>query len=241
MRPLHIIYEDESLVAINKPSGLLVHRTKIAAEETEFALQILRDQIGSWVSPIHRLDRPTSGVLLFSKNPELMPSLKQQFEERKAEKVYWAICRGIPAQKYGKIDYALTSEYSNNRQEALSNYKVISECEIPFDTTGRYPTSRYSLIEVKPETGRTHQIRKHLAHLRHYIIGDKKHGDNKQNHFFEQQFGLKHLLLHSKSLSITHPISGNQILFTADPPVHFVKITTDLSLSLPKDASQKLA
>ena len=167
-----------------------------------------------------------------------MPNLKQQFEEKKVQKEYWAICRGIPIQKEARIDYALTSEYSNNRQEAVSNYKVLSACEIPFDTTGRYPTSRYSLIEVKPETGRTHQIRKHLAHLRHYILGDKKHGDNKQNQFFERQFGLKNLLLHSKSLTVTHPISGNRIHLAADPPAHFLKIAESISLSIPKDTNQ---
>lgn len=235
MNSLPIIYEDEYLVAINKPSGLLVHRTKIAAEETEFALQILRDQIGSWVSPVHRLDRPTSGVLLFAKKPEVVPFFKQQFEERKVEKVYWAISRGIPEVKSGLIDYPLTSEYSQVKQDAKTYYEVISECEIPFNTTGRYPSSRYTLFSLKPETGRTHQIRKHLAHIRHYIIGDKKHGDNKQNQFFERQFGLTNLLLHAKNLTLTHPISGNAILFSAEVPSHFSKILDQTGLSLPKD------
>lgn len=233
--PLEIIYEDDLLVAINKPAGLLVHRSKIAYGETEFALQILRDQIGSWVSPVHRLDRPTSGVLLFCKQVAHVPYLKQQFEARSTQKSYLAICRGIPQQRQAKIDYPLTSEYSEARQEAITSYKVISDCEIPFDTTGRYPSSRYSLLAVEPETGRTHQIRKHLAHIRHYILGDKKHGDNKQNQFFEKQFGLQNLLLHAEKLQIMHPTSQNRLSFSAEPPLHFRAILNALQLSFPKE------
>lgn len=228
---LEILFEDESLIAINKPSGLLVHRTSIAAGETVFALQLLRDQIGAWVSPVHRLDRPTSGVLLFSKNKELDAILKTAFEEREVNKRYLAICRGTPIQKEGIIDYPLTSEYSNKAQEAISSYKVISETEIPFNTTGRYPTSRYSLISISPKTGRTHQIRKHLAHLRHYILGDKKHGDNKQNQFFKEQFGLENLLLHGYQLTFTHPVTNVLIEIQAPLPEYFGRIARSISLN----------
>ena len=226
---LEILYEDEHLIAINKPSGLLVHRTAIAAEETVFAVQMLRDQIGQRVSPVHRLDRPTSGVLLFSKRDEILPLLKAQFMDRTIEKTYLAIVRGIPEIKKALIDYPLTTERSNKKQEARTFYKVIAETEIPFNTTGRYPTSRYALVELKPETGRTHQIRRHLAHLRHYIIGDKKHGDNKQNHFFEQQFEMGNLLLHAKSLKLTHPLNQESLFIEANTPSHFQKTLTDLN------------
>jgi len=225
---LEILYEDENLIAINKPSGLLVHRTSIAAEETVFAVQMLRDQIGQRVSPVHRLDRPTSGVLLFSKRDEILPLLKAQFMDRTVEKTYLAIVRGIPEVKEAMIDYPLTTERSNKKQEARTSYKVIAESEIPFNTTGRYPTSRYALVELKPETGRTHQIRRHLAHLRHYIIGDKKHGDNKQNQFFEKQFGLENLLLHAQTLVITLPKTSKSISIHAKIPAHFEKISKAL-------------
>jgi len=230
---LEILYEDENLIAINKPSGLLVHRTAIAAQETVFAVQMLRDQIGQRVSPVHRLDRPTSGVLLFSKNETFLPLLKTQFMDRSVEKTYLAIVRGILAVQSDLIDYPLTTERSNKKQEARTAYTVIAECEIPFDTTGRYPTSRYSLLELKPETGRTHQIRRHLAHLRHYILGDKKHGDNKQNQFFEKQFGLENLLLHAQKLEITLPKTDERILIEAPLPIHFNKIGTLISLIKP--------
>ena len=228
---LEILFEDEYLIAINKPSGLLVHRTSIAAEETVFALQMLRDQIGQHVSPVHRLDRPTSGVLLFSKEEEILPLLKEQFADRSVQKTYLAIVRGIPAIKSDLIDHPLTSERSNKLQEAQTHYKVLAEAEIPFDTTGRYPTSRYSLLELKPETGRTHQIRRHLAHLRHYILGDKKHGDNKQNQFFERQFGMENLLLHARTLEFKHPISQETIIIEAALPVHFQKAMSNLGWS----------
>jgi tRNA pseudouridine65 synthase len=225
---LDILYEDENLIAINKPSGLLVHRTSIAAEETVFAVQLLRDQIGQRVSPVHRLDRPTSGVLLFSKNEQILPLMKAQFMDRTVQKSYLAIVRGIPQVYEALIDYPLTTERSNKKQEARTTYKVIAEAEIPFDTTGRYPTSRYALLELKPETGRTHQIRRHLAHLRHYILGDKKHGDNKQNQFFEKQFGLGNLLLHAKTLTIQLPNTSDSISIQAKIPLHFEKICKEL-------------
>ncbi len=225
---LEILYEDEYLIAINKPSGLLVHRTSIAADETIFALQMLRDQIGQYVSPVHRLDRPTSGILLFSKKEEILPMVKEQFADRSIQKTYLAIVRGIPVIKSALIDHPLKSERSGKLQEAKTSYQVLSEAEIPFDTTGRYPTSRYSLLELKPETGRTHQIRRHLAHLRHYILGDKKHGDNKQNQFFEKQFGMSNLLLHARKLEFWHPISKETVVISAPIPSHFQKTITDL-------------
>ena len=225
---LEILFEDEYLIAINKPAGLLVHRTSIAAEETVFALQMLRDQIGQHVYPVHRLDRPTSGVLLFSKKEEILPILKEQFADRSVQKTYLAIVRGIPTIKSDLIDHPLTSERSNKLQEAQTHYKVVAEAEIPFDTTGRYPTSRYALLELKPETGRTHQLRRHLAHIRHYILGDKKHGDNKQNQFFEKQFRMMNLLLHARKLEFTHPVTKDRISVVAELPTHFQKTITDL-------------
>ena len=225
---LEILFEDEYHIAINKPSGLLVHRTSIAAEETVFALQMLRDQIGQHVYPVHRLDRPTSGVLLFSKKEEVLPLLKEQFADRSVQKTYLAIVRGIPLIKSDLIDHPLTSERSNKLQEAQTHYRIIAESEIPFDTTGRYPTSRYSLLELKPETGRTHQLRRHLAHIRHYILGDKKHGDNKQNQFFEKQFGMENLLLHARRLEFKHPVSNETISILASLPIHFQKTISDL-------------
>ncbi|HAH35677.1 MAG TPA: pseudouridylate synthase [Algoriphagus sp.] len=229
---LEIILEDDDIIAINKLSGLLVHRTALAAsEKKEFAVQILRDQIGQRVYPAHRLDRPTSGILLFSKKEEVLPLLKKQFENKTVHKSYLAIVRGIPAEKTFTVDQGLKNERSGKIQDAVTHFQVLDSSEIPYDTTGRYPTSRYSLLLAKPETGRTHQIRRHLAHKRHYILGDKKHGNNKQNSFFEKQFGLQNLLLHAHKLEFNHPISNEKITLKAEIPVHFRTILKDLNLS----------
>ena len=229
---LEILFEDEDLILINKPAGLLVHRTRQAYGEDENALIQLRDQIGSWVSPVHRLDRATSGIVLFAKNESILPALKAKFMDREVRKTYLTIARGIPQEKQGLIDHPLQSERSKKLQEAQTKYAVIAESEIPYNSTGRYPTSRYSLLEVDLLTGRTHQIRRHLAHIRHYIIGDKKHGDNKQNIFFERQFGLQNLLLHAWKLSFTHPLTNTQISITCPPPAHFRTIMQHLGWEL---------
>lgn len=232
--PLSILYEDEYLIAINKPAGILVHRTSIAAEELVSCLQILRDQIGQRVFPAHRLDRPTSGILLFAKQEEILPLLNNLFADRSIQKHYWAIVRGIPQEKKAIIDHELPNIKSGKLQEATTNYQVVAESEIPFNSTGRYPTSRYSLLLVKPETGRTHQIRRHLAHLRHYIIGDKKHGDNKQNIFFQKQFVLENLLLHAVDLKFIHPVFKTEIHISAPIPTHFELIMEKLGWDYPQ-------
>lgn len=228
---LEVLFEDEELVVINKPAGLLVHKTALAYGEEENALIQLRDQIGSWVAPVHRLDRATSGCLLFAKNEQVLPSLKSLFMDRAIEKRYLCIVRGIPAQHEGLIDHPLTSERSGKLQEAQSKYRVLMESEQAFDSTGRYPTSRYSLLEVELLTGRTHQIRRHLAHIRHYILGDRKHGDNKQNTYFETQFGLQNLLLHSWKLDFAHPLTQAYLQLTCAPPPHFQAIVEKLGWS----------
>jgi tRNA pseudouridine65 synthase len=225
---LEILFEDDNLVIIDKPAGLLVHRTRQAYGENENALIQLRDQIGSWVSPVHRLDRATSGTLLFAKNEEILPDLKAKFMEREVEKRYLTVVRGIPKEKSELIDHPLQSERSKKFQEAQTRYQVLAESEIPFNSTGRYSTSRYSLLEVDLLTGRTHQIRRHMAHIRHYIIGDRKHGDNRQNIFFENQFQLQNLLLHSWKLSFIHPISKEKISVQCPIPAHFRTIYAQL-------------
>ena len=228
---LEVLFEDEELVVINKPAGLLVHKTALAYGEEENALIQLRDQIGSWVAPVHRLDRATSGCLLFAKNEQVLPSLKSLFMDRAIEKRYLCIVRGIPAQHEGLIDHPLTSERSGKLQEAQSKYRVLMETEQAFDSTGRYPTSRYSLLEVELLTGRTHQIRRHLAHIRHYILGDRKHGDNKQNTYFETHFDLQNLLLHSWKLDFAHPLTQAYLQLTCAPPPHFQAIVEKLGWS----------
>src|SRR5690606_35904364 len=154
---LEILYQDAHLVAINKPHGLLVHQSPIARDAEEFALQLLRDQLNQMVYPSHRLDRKTSGVLLFALDKESDKIMQQMFQNRQVEKKYLAIVRGFAPQDM-TIDYALKNE-NEILQDAVTHFKTLKQYQInvPF---GRHTTSRYSLIEAKPETGRMHQLRK---------------------------------------------------------------------------------
>jgi tRNA pseudouridine65 synthase len=209
---LEIIYQDDHLIAINKPHGLLVHRSKIANDATEFALQMLRDQIGKHVSPVHRLDRKTSGVLLFAFEKDVEIAMHKQFQEALVEKKYLAILRGYAPEQMD-IDYALAKE-NGNMQDAFTSFKSLQYAEIavPF---GKHETSRYTLVEASPKTGRMHQLRRHFAHIFYPIIGDRKHGCNKQNKFFKEQFELTTMFLHASEIAFIHPVNGDQVKLKA--------------------------
>jgi len=224
---LDILYQDEDLIAINKPHGLLVHRSSIAADSTEFALQMLRDQIQQTVYPAHRLDRKTGGVLLFACNKEMDSPIQQLFAGKGMEKTYWAIVRGYTDDS-GTIDYPLRKE-NGNLQDAVTYYRTLSRAEIdlPF---GKHTTSRYSLVEVKPETGRMHQIRKHLAHILHPILADRPYGCNKQNRLWKERFDMDTMMLHAQKLSFTHPKTGVEISIEAPLQSEFVRVREILSL-----------
>lgn len=217
---LEIIYQDAYFVAINKPHGLLVHRTKIAKDATEFALQILRNQIGEHVYPCHRLDRKTSGVLLFAKNPESNKQMQKLFYEAQVQKTYLAIIRGFSPET-GIIDYPLKKE-NGAVQDAITHYETLAKTEVNVPYLA-HPTSRYSLVEVSPQTGRMHQIRKHLAHIYHPIIGDRPHGCNKQNKLFKEKWNMNTMMLHAQSLSFTHPISKNELQIEAKVSDEFTR------------------
>ncbi|ALJ00772.1 pseudouridine synthase [Rufibacter tibetensis] len=216
---LEIIFEDAQYVAINKPNGLLVHRTRIAEEKKEFALQILRDQLGIKLHPLHRLDRGTSGVLLFGKSPEATAPVVKAFAERQPDKTYFAIVRGY-APEEGTIDNPIRPDKDHQHkeaQDAITHFSRLATVELPIPV-GRYQTARYSLVKIKPETGRMHQIRKHFAHLRHYIIGDKKHGDWRHNLMFLGTLGSPSMLLHAASLKFEHPFTRETVEIKAQLP-----------------------
>jgi tRNA pseudouridine65 synthase len=215
---LEIVYRDEYMVAINKPHGLLVHKSFIAADATEFAVQMLRDQIGQHVTPVHRLDRKTSGVLLFALNAEANRALNIQFDRGEPSKTYWAVVRGFTPDSE-TIDYPLMKE-NGQMQEAVTEYKTLQRVEIPV-ALGKHQTQRYSLVEVKPQTGRMHQIRKHFDHIRHPIIGDRPYGCNKQNKLFLERWNMKTMLLHASELTVQHPISGENLSIRASIHTEF--------------------
>lgn len=218
---LEIVYQDDHLIAINKPHGLLVHRSSIASDATEFALQMLRDQINKYVSPVHRLDRKTSGLLLFAFDKETEIAMHQQFQNAQVEKKYLAVLRGY-APDSEEIDYPLAKE-NGNMQEAFTAFVTLQRAELEV-ALGKHPTSRYSLVEATPTTGRMHQLRRHFAHIFYPIIGDRKHGCNKQNKFFKEQWEMTTMLLHASELKFEHPATKETIHLKADVHDEFKRV-----------------
>jgi tRNA pseudouridine65 synthase len=215
-----ILYQNEDLVAINKPSGIKVHRGEFDSRSEGFVLQRLRDQIGRRLYPVHRLDRSTSGALVFALTPGAARSLARSFARQNVRKTYLAVVRGFVAEK-GEIDYALTKDPRQKgpgakRQAARTHFVRLDTVELPI-AVGPYETSRYSLVRVAPQTGRMHQIRRHLCHLAHPVIGDRQYGDNKHNRSFKERWHCERLLLAATELTLPQP--GSRIPLTLIAPV----------------------
>lgn len=231
---LPILYRDEHLIAIHKPAGLLVHRSMIDRHETRFAVQLLRDQIGRRVYPAHRLDKGTSGVLLFAFEPAVVAHLGAAFEQRAVGKQYVAIVRGHPPAA-GLIDHALSRQADEPgandaqapAQAALTRYRTLATTELPH-RVDRYPSSRYALVELIPESGRRHQLRRHLKHIAHPIIGDATYGKGRHNRLFHTLFGCQRLLLACTALHLTHPLSGQALALCTPPDVDFMRVVDAL-------------
>lgn len=234
---LEILYQDEYLVVINKPSGLLVHRSLIDKHETRFAIQLLRDQIGQRVYPVHRLDKPTSGVLVFALDSETARALNMQFTGSEVEKQYLAVVRGF-ADEQGHIDHPLKeqldriadaqADQDKAAQSAITDYQRLATVELPF-AVGRYPTARYSLLKLWPRTGRKHQLRRHMKHIFHPIVGDTTHGDGRHNDFFRQQFNNQRLLLAATQIRFRHPHADSEMVIRAGVGTAFEQLLEALT------------
>lgn len=233
---LPIIYQDERVVAIHKPSGLLVHRSELDRHETRFAVQLLRDQLGRHVYPAHRLDRGTSGVLVFALDKDTARALGGQFERQEVIKTYLAVVRGHPPEA-GRIDHALSrrrddAEWIGERstdeaQPAVTDFRRLATCELPHQVD-RYPTSRYALVELTPHTGRRHQLRRHLKHIAHPIIGDATFGKGRHNRLFQQLFGCHRMLLACVRMQLRHPVDGRILDLCAPPDGEFAAVLAAL-------------
>jgi tRNA pseudouridine65 synthase len=212
MALLDILYRDEDLIAINKPDALLVHRTRLSGERLA-AVQILRDQINRSVYPVHRLDRATSGVLVFGLHPEAAAALGRAFAERLVRKRYRAIVRGRPPQT-GVVDHPVADPEDGIPRTAISRYQRLETMRLEVEIEKR--PAVYSLIEIEPETGRRHQIRRHLKHIHHPIIGDTQHGRGAHNRYFREHYDVHRLLLHARSLALPHPGTGAWLQIEVD-------------------------
>ncbi|MBU2277520.1 MAG: tRNA pseudouridine(65) synthase TruC [Gammaproteobacteria bacterium] len=220
---LSILYLDDFLAVVDKPAGMLVHRSFLDKHETLFVMQTLRNQLGRHVFPVHRLDRPTSGVLVFALSSDIARLLTEQHQEESWQKFYLAIVRGYVKAPL-LLDYPLFEQLDKIADKQANQHKAaqdartaiwpIAQVELPVPV-GRYPAARYSLVALQPLTGRKHQLRRHLAHLRHPIVGDTSHGDGKHNQLFAKHLSAQRLMLVAKRLQLKHPVTGELLLFDA--------------------------
>jgi len=227
-----LLYRDEDYVVVHKPAGLLVHRSPIDRRETRFALQLVRDLVGRHVYPVHRLDKPTSGILVFGLSSAAARRLAEAFAAGEVAKTYLAVVRGVVPEE-GLIDHPLVEELDRygdplaepdkGPQTAVTAFRRLAAVELPF-AVGRYPTSRYSLVETRPQTGRRHQLRRHFKHLLHPIIGDTKYGEGRHNRFFREQYGCPRMLLAAVELAFVQPFSGEPLRIVAPPEEDFMAV-----------------
>jgi tRNA pseudouridine65 synthase len=238
---LPILHLDEHLVVVDKPAGLLVHRSPVDRHETRFALQMLRDQLGRRVYPLHRLDKGTSGALAFALDRESAQFLAGAFARGDVGKTYLSVVRGWPGPS-GVIDHPLVPvadprapRSGGEARTAVTRYRTIATVELDV-RVDRYPTSRYALVELEPATGRRHQLRRHMAHASHPIIGDSTYGKGRHNRLFAGSFGVRRLLLAGTALVLPHP-AGGHLRVDAPPGEDFVVLARQFGWTLPQAAS----
>ena len=226
---LPILYRDDWLVVVDKPAGLLVHRSPVDARETRFAVQMLRDQLGRHVYPVHRLDKGTSGALAFALDPATARDLSEAFAGTAVGKWYLALVRGWP-DEHGEIDHALRPVEDDvlpatgrPPQSARTDYERLETFEIPH-RVDRYPSSRYALLRLRPRTGRRHQLRRHLAHLSHPIIGDSTYGKGAHNRLFARLYDVRRLMLACVRLELPHPVTQQRLRVDAPLAEEFAAV-----------------
>ena len=198
--PYQTIYEDEDVLVVNKSAGLLVHKSKATAVDEPTLVDVLEADIKRRLHPVYRLDRATSGLLLLAKTPASAARYGRSFEARTVSKEYLAVVRGFVAEQ--SIDYPLRHlEREGLVQDARTELRRIGTLILPYPS-GRYSESRYSLIELKPDTGRRHQLRRHMKHIHHPIIGDTVYGHGVHNRIFRDELVCHRLLLHHSRLRV---------------------------------------
>ena len=224
--PLNVIYRDQWLCAVDKPCEMMVHFSRLGTDR-QFVVQMLRDQIGQKVWPVHRLDRATSGVLLFALDRDTASAVGKQFMAQTVAKRYLAVARGWVDEE-GEIDHPLKKHKSDEEgQPSVTRYRRLATAELPI-AMGEHGTVRYSLVEVFPKTGRRHQIRRHFKHISHHLIGDTTYGDGRHNRVFRQHLGCHRLLLHSSRLELTHPQDGHRLGVEASPSGDLARVVGEV-------------
>ena len=216
---LSILYRDDALLIVNKPAGLVVHRGWATDRVT--LLDLARDAIGAWVYPMHRLDRQTSGALVFALSPEIAHVLEQALSQGRVEKRYLALVRGMTPDS-SRIDHPLAKEKGKTKLPSLTEVRRLAHFEVENDETG--VSRRYSWLEARPLTGRPHQIRRHLKHISHPIVGDVRYGKAEHNRLFRRRFGLDRMVLHAARLEFEHPVDGRALAVEAPLPAELLNL-----------------
>jgi len=220
--PIPVLYRDEFLAVVDKPAGLMVHDSALARGETDFAADRLREQFGRPIFLVHRLDRATSGCLLLAFDRETASVLGKTLMSHAFEKAYLAVCRGWPAEPIFEVDHPLDGGPGKpQKKPAITRFERLASCELDLPSSG-FPTSRYALLRAWPQTGRFRQIRRHLKHLSHHLIGDTSHGDGRHNRAF-RMMGIHRMLLHAERLRFPHPATGVPLDALAPPDAEFAK------------------
>lgn len=245
---LPILYLDAHLAVVDKPAGLMAHDSRLARGETDFVADRLRAQFGRPIFLVHRLDRATSGCLLVAFDRDTASALgkalmRETADEHEAgqagtdaqtapvgsggfEKTYWAICRGWPAEAAFTVDHALDGGPGKPlKRDARTQFRTLATCELALpshNAAGAFPTSRYAWLEARPQTGRFRQIRRHLKHVSHHLIGDSSHGDGRHNRAF-RALGIHRMLLHARTLAFDHPQDGRRVAVDAPVDAEFAK------------------
>lgn len=216
-----VLYADAQLAVVDKPAGLTVHDSRLARGETEFLVDRLRVQLGRRVFPAHRLDRATSGCLLLAFDGATAAALGEQLMSRTVGKQYLAVCRGWPEEAF-TVDHPLDGGPGKKlKKPALTRFERVATAELEMPSAG-FATSRYALLRAMPETGRFRQIRRHLKHASHHLIGDTSHGDGRHNRNF-RMLGIHRMLLHASRLEFEHPGNGRRLAVTAPPDPEFTR------------------
>jgi len=227
--PIPVLFRDDHYAVVDKPSGLLVHRTAVDAGDRRSLAQELRAQLGCRVYPVHRLDKGTSGVIAFALHAEAATRLAGAFRTAAVDKRYLAVVRGY-APDAVRVDSPVRDAIDVGgrgadapRRPAVTDVRRLAQAEVPA-AVGRYATARYSLVACRPHTGRQHQVRRHLKHLRHPVIGDANYGDLAHNRFVRAAFGVARLLLAATSLRFAHPYTGAAVHALAPPADEFARV-----------------
>lgn len=230
---LPVVYQDDYLIAVNKPSGLLVHRSAIDKYETTFAVQTLRNQLGKKVYPIHRLDKPTSGILLFATSSDITQQVASQWQQ--VEKDYLCVVRGNIHDT--ALEHPIRTRLDNGEekiQTASTIFTRVGGTTIPVSfgkSAAHYRATHFSLVKAMPKTGRKHQIRKHCKHLNHPIVGDTRYGRGEINRYFRQHYYMKRLLLHCQAMRLIHPVSDKPLCLYAKLDSTWCRLLTNLTWS----------